>query len=152
MFPLKLIIFVALVSIVAAGPWGTICAGNPSNRVRGCDRHGCGHYGARRARGRKHRGVDVICNDGSTVYAPFSGNIDRRVNPYRRNNAINNGLQLRGSGFCIQMFYIRPVKYRGWISKGQKIGVMLPMRRVYPGITSHVHIQNCDRSNPTHNL
>lgn len=25
-----------------------ICAGNPSNQIRGCDRHGCGNYGARR--------------------------------------------------------------------------------------------------------
>uniref|UniRef100_A0A8C3S3K7 Uncharacterized protein n=1 Tax=Chelydra serpentina TaxID=8475 RepID=A0A8C3S3K7_CHESE len=129
---------------VAAGPWGQICAGNPRNRVRGCDRHGCGHYG--------HLGVDVICRDGSTVYAPFSGIIRGRVNPYRKNNAINNGLLLRGSGFCIHMFYIRPVRYSGRINKGQKIGVMLPMQRVYPGMTSHVHVQNCNRSNPTRNL
>ncbi|XP_053894035.1 leukocyte cell-derived chemotaxin-2-like [Malaclemys terrapin pileata] len=151
MFPLKRIVFAALVSIGAAGPWGMICAGNPSNKIRGCDRFGCGHYGSSLI-GRKHRGVDVICKDGSTVYAPFSGTIERRVNPYRRNNAINNGIQLRGSGFCIHMFYIRPVTYRGQIKKGQKIGVMLQMQSIYPGITSHVHVQNCDRSNPTRNL
>ncbi|XP_075756549.1 leukocyte cell-derived chemotaxin-2-like [Pelodiscus sinensis] len=152
MFPLKLIVFVALVSIVAAGPWGMICAGNPKNKPRRCDRLGCGHYGAPRLGGRKHRGVDVICRDGSTVYAPFSGTIGGQVKPYRKNNAINNGLLLRGSGFCIHIFYIRPVKYRGRIRKGQKIGVMLPMQRVYRGITSHVHVQNCNLSDPTRNL
>uniref|UniRef100_A0A8C8SEZ0 Leukocyte cell-derived chemotaxin-2 n=1 Tax=Pelusios castaneus TaxID=367368 RepID=A0A8C8SEZ0_9SAUR len=129
-----------------------ICAGNPGNKVRGCDRHGCGHYGARRSGGRKHLGVDVICKDGSVVYAPFTGMIGGRVNPYKKNNAVNNGLLLRGSAFCIHMFYIRPDKYSGRINKGQRIGVMLPMQKVYPGITSHVHVQNCDRSNPTGNL
>uniref|UniRef100_A0A8C8SFR6 Leukocyte cell-derived chemotaxin-2 n=1 Tax=Pelusios castaneus TaxID=367368 RepID=A0A8C8SFR6_9SAUR len=151
MFPLKLMVFVALVSIVAAGPWGMICAGNPRNKIRGCDRHGCGHYKAPRING-LHLGVDVNCRDGSTVYAPFTGVIGGRVNPYKKNNAINNGLLLRGSGFCIHMFYIRPVRYSGRITKGQKIGVMLPMQRVYPGITSHVHVQNCNLSNPTGNL
>ncbi|XP_074988049.1 leukocyte cell-derived chemotaxin-2 [Caretta caretta] len=156
MFPLKLIVFIALVSIVVAGPWGQICAGNPSNKVRGCDIKGCGNYGApRKSRDgtiRRHLGVDVVCNDGSTVYAPFSGTIERQVIPYKINNAINNGILLRGSGFCVKMFYIKPVKYQGQIAKGNKIGVMLPMQRVYPRITSHVHIENCDKSDPTSNL
>ncbi|XP_027681390.2 leukocyte cell-derived chemotaxin-2 [Chelonia mydas] len=156
MFPLKLIVFIALVSTVAAGPWGQICAGNPSNKVRGCDIKGCGKYGAtRKSRDgtiRRHLGVDVVCNDGSTVYAPFSGTIERKVIPYKINNAINNGILLRGSGFCVKMFYIKPVKYQGQIAKGNKIGVMLPMQKVYPGITSHVHIENCNKSDPTGNL
>ncbi|CAM5170172.1 unnamed protein product [Natator depressus] len=156
MFPLKLIVFIALVSIVVAGPWGQICAGNPSNKVRGCDIKGCGKYGAtRKSRDgtiRRHLGVDVVCNDGSTVYAPFSGTIERKVIPYKINNAINNGILLRGSGFCVKMFYIKPVKYQGQIAKGNKIGVMLPMQKVYPGITSHVHIENCNKSDPTGNL
>uniref|UniRef100_A0A8C4VZ61 Uncharacterized protein n=1 Tax=Gopherus evgoodei TaxID=1825980 RepID=A0A8C4VZ61_9SAUR len=61
-------------------------------------------------------GVDVVCNDGSTVYAPFSGTIERKVIPYKISNAINNGLQLHGSDICVKMLYIK----------------------VYPGITSHV--------------
>ncbi|XP_074818087.1 leukocyte cell-derived chemotaxin-2-like, partial [Natator depressus] len=144
-FPLKVIVFVALVSIVAAGPWGQICARNPSNRIRGCDRHGCGHYGAPEV----HLGMDVICRDRSTVYAPFSGIIGGPVNPYRKNTTINNGLFLRGSGFCTYMFYIRLVTYRVWIKKGQKIGVMLPMQSVYPGMISHVQVQNREHSNPS---
>ncbi|KAM7163163.1 leukocyte cell-derived chemotaxin-2-like [Macrochelys suwanniensis] len=156
MFPLKLIVCVALVSIVAAGPCGQICAGNPSNKIRGCDNKGCGNYGARRISKdgtiRRHLGVDVVCNDGSTVYAPFTGTIERQVIPYKTNNAINNGIQLSGSGFCVKMLYIKPVKYRGQITKGNNIGVMLPMQRVYPGITSHVHIENCNKKDPTGNL
>ncbi|TFK09516.1 solute carrier family 12 member 4 [Platysternon megacephalum] len=153
MLKVRAIIVATLISSVAAGPWGPICAGNPRNKIRGCDTFGCGRYNAPRGP-RLHKGVDVTCRDGSTVYAPFSGAIGGRVNPYRagKNNAINNGILLRGSGFCIHMFYIRPVRYNGRINKGQKIGVMLPMQRVYRGITSHVHVQNCDRSDPTRNL
>lgn len=48
--------------------------------------------------GRKHKGVDVVCQDGSDVYAPFSGNTDKQARPYGNNNAIDNGIQLSGSG------------------------------------------------------
>ncbi|NXY73960.1 LECT2 protein, partial [Glareola pratincola] len=98
------------------------------------------------------RGVDVVCEDGSVVYAPFAGTITRQVRPYGNGNAIDNGVQLSGSGFCVKMFYIKPVKYSGPIEKGEKIGVLLPMQRVYRGIISHVHIQNCDLTDPTPNL
>ncbi|NXT75231.1 LECT2 protein, partial [Zapornia atra] len=134
-----------------AAQWGNICSSQPANRVRGCDRHGCGGYNNPRG-GRKHRGVDVVCEDGSAVYAPFTGKIEKPARPYGNGNAIDNGVQLSGAGFCIKMFYIRPVKNRGSIQKGEKIGVMLPMQSVYPGITSHVHIQNCDLTDPTPNL
>ncbi|CAM5132543.1 unnamed protein product [Eretmochelys imbricata] len=153
MLIVRAIIVATLISSVAAGPWGQICAGNPMNKARGCDGYGCGYYTAPRKDGRrKHLGVDVICRDGSTVYAPFSGMIERRINPHGGSSVIDNGVQLRGSGFCVQMFYIRPVKYRGRINKGQTIGEMMPMQRVYPGITSHVHVQKCNRFNVTRYL
>lgn len=28
--------------------WATLCSGNPTNEIRGCDRYGCGYYGAPR--------------------------------------------------------------------------------------------------------
>lgn len=43
-------------------------------------------------------GVDVVCEDGSVVYAPFTGKIDRQARPYGNGNAIDNGVQLSGSG------------------------------------------------------
>ncbi|TFK09519.1 phosphorylase b kinase regulatory subunit beta [Platysternon megacephalum] len=137
----------------AAGRWAQICDGNPLNSVRGCDKYGCGYYGAPR-NGRKHLAVDVKCQDGSGVYAPFSGLIVRRIKPFGNNNAIDDGILLREvkSGSCIKLAFIRPLRSRGWIRKGSKIGVMLPMQSVYPDISSHVRIQNCDYSNPTGNL
>lgn len=51
---------------------------------------------------------------------------------------------------CFKLFYVRPDKVSGTLRKGERIGTMLPMQTVYPGITSHVHVQMCDRSDPTH--
>uniref|UniRef100_A0A8C0GC92 Uncharacterized protein n=1 Tax=Chelonoidis abingdonii TaxID=106734 RepID=A0A8C0GC92_CHEAB len=87
MLTLKLIVFAGLVSIVAAGRWAQICDGNPLNSIRGCDKYGCGYYG--------HLAVDVKCQDGSGVYAPFSGLIVRRIKPFGNNNAIDDGILLR---------------------------------------------------------
>lgn len=49
---------------------------------------------------RKHKGLDIVCADGATVYAPFDVTIERRVIVYTdpAKAAINNGLQLRGGG------------------------------------------------------
>nr|XP_021336918.1 leukocyte cell-derived chemotaxin-2 isoform X2 [Danio rerio] len=128
--------------------FGPICGGS-SNRKRGCDsRYGCGHYGAKRGKG-KHLGLDILCGDGATVYAPFDVKINRRARPYGNGNAIDDGINVSGRGLCFSLFYVKPDSYSGTLKKGQRIGRMLPMQRVYPGIPSHVHVQMCDRSDPT---
>ncbi|NWI90654.1 MIM1 protein, partial [Pitta sordida] len=133
--------------------WATVCAGNPTNEIRGCDKYGCGYYGAPRRNGKgKHRAVDVICADGATVYAPFSGQLSGPVKIFHNGNAIDDGVQIRNSDFCVKLLCIHPIKYSGQIVKGQVLGRMLPMQRVFPGITSHIHIENCDHSDPTSNL
>ncbi|KAF3852994.1 hypothetical protein F7725_013682 [Dissostichus mawsoni] len=63
---------------------------------------------------RLHKGLDIVCSDGSIVYAPFD-----------------------------------PDRTSGTVRAGQRLGVMLPMQSVYPEITSHIHVQMCDRSDPT---
>lgn len=47
---------------------------------------------------RPHQGVDVLCSDGSTVYAPFTGMIMGQEKPYKNKNAINNGVRITGRG------------------------------------------------------
>ncbi|NXP86819.1 MIM1 protein, partial [Passerina amoena] len=135
------------------GRWAAVCAGNPTNEIRGCDKYGCGYYGAPRRSGKgKHRAVDVICADGATVYAPFSGQLSGPVKFFHNGNAIDDGVQIRGPDFCVKLLCIHPIRYSGQISKGQVLGRMLPMQRVFPGITSHIHVENCDHSDPTSNL
>lgn len=128
--------------------FGPLCSGNPSNRKRGCDTKGCGKYGAGRGK-RKHMGLDIVCADGATVYAPFDVKLNGRSRPYGNNNAIDNGINLSGEGLCFKLFYVKPDRYTGTLKKGQRIGSLLPMQSVYPGITSHVHVQMCDKSDPT---
>ncbi|XP_052470438.1 leukocyte cell-derived chemotaxin-2-like [Carassius gibelio] len=128
--------------------FGPLCSGNPSNSKRGCDKEGCGYYGASRKHG-PHEGLDIVCADGATVYAPFDVTLNGKAAPYIKNNAINDGINLRGEGLCFKLFYVKPVSYSGTLKKGEKIGTLLPMQTVYPGITSHVHVQMCDKSDPT---
>ncbi|KAK7137929.1 hypothetical protein R3I94_013541 [Phoxinus phoxinus] len=129
--------------------FGPLCSGNASNRKRGCDtKYGCGNYGASRTNG-KHMGLDILCADGATVYAPFDVKLNGKAVPYNNNNAINDGINLSGEGLCFKLFYVKPDRYTGTLKKGQKIGSLLPMQSVYPGIPSHVHVQMCDKSDPT---
>ncbi|KAK1343320.1 hypothetical protein QTO34_016099 [Cnephaeus nilssonii] len=72
-----------------------------------------------------------------------------QATPSTKKNAINDGVKISGGGLCVKMFYIKPIKYKGSIKKGEKLGILLPMQKVYPGIQSHVHIQKCDLSDPT---
>ncbi|XP_041502813.1 leukocyte cell-derived chemotaxin-2-like [Microtus oregoni] len=148
MFSTTVLVAAALISTALAGPWANICASKSSNEIRTCDSYGCGQYSAQRTN-RHHPGVDVLCSDGSVVYAPFTGMIVGQEKPYRNKNAINNGLRLSGRGFCVKIFYIKPIKYKGSVKKGEKLGTLLPLQKVYPGIQSHVHIENCDSSDPT---
>ncbi|XP_073778216.1 leukocyte cell derived chemotaxin 2, tandem duplicate 1 [Danio rerio] len=129
--------------------FGPLCSGNSSNQKRGCDKnYGCGNYGAKRGR-RTHMGLDIVCTDGAYVYAPFDVKINGRAKPYGNNNAIDDGISLSGGGLCFKLFYVKPDNLSGNLKKGDKIGSLLPMQKVYPGITSHVHVQMCDKSDPT---
>lgn len=55
-------------------------------------------------------------------------------------------------GYCVKLVCIHPIRYHGQIQKGQQLGRMLPMQKVFPGIVSHIHVENCDQSDPTHLL
>ncbi|XP_062380452.1 leukocyte cell derived chemotaxin 2, tandem duplicate 1 [Sardina pilchardus] len=132
--------------------FGALCSGNPTNQKRGCDVKGCGNYGAKRG-SRTHKGLDIVCNDGATVYAPFDVQLNGKAVPYGSpsdlQKLINDGVNLSGEGLCFKLFYVKPDKYRGSLKKGDRIGILHPMQRVYRGITSHTHVQMCDRSDPT---
>lgn len=64
-------------------------------------------------------------------------------------DSLIEALRLRPAGLCFKLFYVRPDRTSGTVRKGQRIGTMLPMQSVYPGITSHVHVQMCDKRDPT---
>ncbi|XP_067103932.1 leukocyte cell derived chemotaxin 2, tandem duplicate 1 [Osmerus mordax] len=130
--------------------FGQLCIGNANNRKRISDTWGQGHYGAPRG-SRVHNGLDVACADGAVVYAPFDVKLNGKVIVYTdpKKAAINNGINLSGEGLCFKLFYVKPDSVSGEVKKGQRLGTMLPMQSVYPGITSHIHVQMCNKSDPT---
>ncbi|KAG7271181.1 hypothetical protein CRUP_034696, partial [Coryphaenoides rupestris] len=145
-------LLLAVLCVCESVTFGQLCSGNPTNRRRTSDGFGEGRFGARRE-GRTHQGLDIVCSDGADVYAPFdvevTGSLRVYADPTNVKLAINKGINLRGEGLCVKLFYVNPVQLSGRIAKGQKIGTMLPMQSVYRGITSHVHVQLCDRTDPT---
>ncbi|XP_040922538.1 leukocyte cell-derived chemotaxin-2-like [Toxotes jaculatrix] len=137
-------------SVSPAVKFGQLCSGNSENSRRTSDSWGQGHYGARRGN-RDHRGLDIMCSDDSIVYAPFDVTLHGKVIVYTdpEKAAINSGINLEGEGLCFKLFYVRPDRTSGSVRKGERIGIMLPMQSVYPGITSHIHVQMCDKTDPT---
>uniref|UniRef100_UPI0037E8B42C leukocyte cell-derived chemotaxin-2-like n=1 Tax=Semicossyphus pulcher TaxID=241346 RepID=UPI0037E8B42C len=144
------VVLLAVLCVCDGLTFGPLCSGNPTNKRRTSDNWGRGEYGARRG-SRLHQGLDIVCNDGSVVYAPIDVTLNGKVIVYNdpKKAAINSGINLQGEGLCFKLFYVQPDRTSGTVRKGQRIGVMLPMQEVYPGITSHVHVQMCDRSDPT---
>ncbi|XP_029312244.1 leukocyte cell-derived chemotaxin-2-like [Cottoperca gobio] len=131
--------------------FGRLCSGNSANSRRVTDIWGNGKYGASRG-SRGHEGLDIVCSDGSIVYAPFDVTLHGKLTVYSNastKTAINRGIKLRGEGLCFKLFYVQPDQTSGSVQKGRRLGVMLPMQTVYPGITSHVHVQMCNRTDPT---
>ncbi|XP_061740574.1 leukocyte cell-derived chemotaxin-2-like [Nerophis ophidion] len=150
-FAVLLAALLAVACVCEGVTFGQLCEGNSMNTKRTSDSWGQGHYGAPRG-SRTHQGVDIACQDGSVVYAPFDLTLGGKLIVYSDSagkEAINSGINLRGEGLCVKLFYVDPDQTSGTVYKGQRIGVMMPMQSVYPGITSHVHVQMCDKSDPT---
>ncbi|XP_023262129.1 leukocyte cell-derived chemotaxin-2-like [Seriola lalandi dorsalis] len=146
----RVVVLLAVLCVCDGVRFGQLCRGNPTNRRRTSDSQGQGHYGAGRD-GRLHKGLDIRCEDGSDVLAPFDVTLHGGLLVYNNPSkaAIDSGINLRGQGLCFKLFYVRPDRTSGSVRKGERIGTMLPMQTVYPGITSHVHVQMCDKSDPT---
>ncbi|XP_031682786.1 uncharacterized protein LOC109891846 [Oncorhynchus kisutch] len=127
-----------------AGAWSVLCAGHHNNRVRGCDLFGCGGFNSRRDDDSLHKAVDVVCDDYSIVNAPFSGTLRGPVVGIQY-----DGVKLTNSEYCVKIFNIRPYRYMGPISQGEALGYLLPLQERFSGITSHMELQMCDRSDPS---
>ncbi|XP_015205061.2 leukocyte cell-derived chemotaxin-2-like [Lepisosteus oculatus] len=131
-----------------SGAWDVLCSGHHSNRVRGCDKFGCGHFNSKRG-SHVHKAVDIVCDDYTVVHAPFTGMLRGRVQPHGDSSTNDDGVELSNSVHCVKIFNIRPSRYKGFVSKGESLGYVLPMQEKYSGITSHLHLQMCDKSDPT---
>uniref|UniRef100_A0A8C4YU47 Leukocyte cell derived chemotaxin 2, tandem duplicate 3 n=1 Tax=Gadus morhua TaxID=8049 RepID=A0A8C4YU47_GADMO len=92
---------VVVLGLCESVQFGPLCSGNSANTRRSSDRHGEGRFGAQR-QGRTHKGLDILCSDGSNVLAPFdvqlNGKLTVYADPTNAQTAINKGINLRGEG------------------------------------------------------
>lgn len=67
---------------------------------------------------RVHQGLDVVCSDGSVVYAPFDVTLHGKVIVYNdpTKAAINSGINLRGEGRSSRMYHIKPCYWSSYWS------------------------------------
>ncbi|XP_019952691.2 leukocyte cell-derived chemotaxin-2-like isoform X1 [Paralichthys olivaceus] len=131
------------------GAWSVLCAGHHNNRVRACDVHGCGAFNPKRGNG-LHKAVDLVCDDYGIVNTPFSGTLAGPVSRKDRAGNEYDGVKLVSDVHCVKIFNIRPYRYIGPAPQGQALGYLLPLQERFSGITSHLQLQMCDDSDPSH--
>jgi len=125
------------------------------NKLRGCDQHGCGHWGAPRGNV-KHKGLDVACHSGQKVLSPVDGIVTKVGFAYSKMYLSKNHYRFVeievNENVRIRIFYIEPFVATGHtVLKGQWIGSQQALGGIYGGITEHIHIEfwdNGKRKNP----
>lgn len=110
-------------------------------KIRGCDRWGCGHFGAPRGK-RKHMGVDLEYAPGSPVEALTPGTVSKLGYPYADDLHFRYVEITDDAGARWRYFYVDPrVTVGQYVEAYQEIGVSQYLGLRYPGITEHVHIE-----------
>jgi len=113
--------------------------------IRKQDKHGAGYYLAPRGQ-RLHNGVDLACFPGSTVTCPFETcTVERIGRPYspagpkKEYQLIELKIDAQTKA---KIMYISPAVNPGdKLSKGDKMGIVQDLGKIYPGITPHIHLE-----------
>lgn len=118
---------------------------NPTGgKERGCDKHGCGHFGASRGN-RTHRGLDIRADVGQSVISPIGGNITKLGYPYGDDFSYRY-IEITGGDLRVRIFYVKPTVRKGQkIEAGDQIGVAQELGTRYEGITEHIHLEVYDK-------
>ena len=107
---------------------------------RGCDKFGCGHYGASRGT-RKHIGLDIKGSQGDCVYAPIDGKVTKLGYAYSDDLSFRY-VEITGDRYKVRVFYTLPtVRLVEDICEGEIIGTVQTLNNRYEGITDHVHVE-----------
>ena len=120
--------------------------------VRGPDKFASqgGVYHAARStdgRSREHEGIDICTISGQPIVAPFTANFLRVADPYDdRKDASLFGVLLRNMGdpsIELKILYVDPLRtlVGRTVTKGTVIGRAQSLRKLYPGIIDHVHVE-----------
>lgn len=121
---------------------------------RGCDPHGCGHFGAPRGN-KKHKGVDFWAPPGAVILAKAAGKVERTGFCYAKGPGSvddKDPFQLvvirhRPKRFA-RYLYLEPLVSAGeLVQPGQPIGVVQDLTRRLKKIRTHVHIDMHEGAN-----
>ena len=107
------------------------------------DSEGFGHYGAKRAGNRLHKGTDYFAIPNQPIVAPFDMVLSRYSRPSDKFPR-ESGVKWKTPSGSGRMWYFVPIpKLIGtFVSKGTVIGIAIDLTTYYgPKIDSHVHFQ-----------
>lgn len=108
---------------------------------RGCDKWGCGHYGASRG-GRTHRGIDFKADAGQILLSTAMGVVTKLGYPYGDDLSYRYVQLTDGAGYEIRYFYIEPMVELGdRIKLMDQLGEVQDLGKRYNNMTNHVHIE-----------
>ena len=112
-----------------------------SGTIRGCDKHGCGNFGASRG-GRDHQGEDYSCSPGTAILSPICGKVTRIAYPYASDLSYK-GLEIVNSEYSAKIFYMAPsIAIGTTVVKGQVIGTAQNIASKYSaGMVNHIHVE-----------
>lgn len=122
--------------------------------LRGNDPTGHGYYGAKRSGGRRHKGVDLVCNLGDNVLAPISGKVTKVGYPYSFNLSFRY-VEISNDTYRVRLMYVSPdVELGDHVAKYQVIGYAQDIaaywngRSIIPSVfktkslmTNHIHFE-----------
>lgn len=112
--------------------------------IREQDRVGAGYYQAPRG-SRRHRGVDLACQKGSTVLATTPGVVTKIGYPYSPRDPARGHLryvQVSYGALDYRYFYITSLVSVGdVIAIDTPLGVTQGLCDIYPGIIDHFHFE-----------
>lgn len=112
-----------------------------TNKIRGCDASGCGHFGAGRGT-RLHDGVDIVVIPGETITSPISGKVIKHPYVYPGDLKFR-GIDIENETYLVRMFYLSPSVAVGLsVNAGQPIGIAQDISKKYTKpMTIHIHVE-----------
>ena len=114
--------------------------------MRGTDKYGSGAYGASRGQ-RTHKGIDLACYPNTRITLSLIGietvgKVTKIGLPYAEHPEYKYVQVTTPNDVDVRVFYVTPmVKVGEFIDADTVLGISQNLQIIYPGITSHTHIE-----------
>lgn len=111
-------------------------------KLRGNDPTGHGYYGAKRGT-KKHKGLDIIVNEGDDILSPINGHFRRIGRVYEHTDEFYL-VELVNDTYSVKLMYVCPndIKTNTPVIEGQIIGSAQDIAAYWGGkMLNHVHME-----------